>query len=371
MSQVQNIAVLYSRLSGYVASCLRALREQHQVELLVVRIPQSDSAPFEDRHFDWIEHLYDKSELNRSELKELLFAFQPDGVFMSGWFDRDYRSVARTLRGRGVPVVAGCDNQWKGTLRQHIGRLVAPWYLHTAIDVLWVAGERQRQFASRLGYTGKHCWDGEYACDWSRFAEVYSESESSEGNEFLFLGRYAPEKGIDVLMDAYARYREEAENPWPLRCAGAGPKKARIGETDGVIDHGFTQPDDVPALMRKASAFVLPSRSEPWGVVVQEAAAAGLPLICTEASGAAVHLLRDGYNGLLVQPENVGHLSEALRRMSAFEGTKREEMGRRSHELSKQYTPERWANTLVNGVRRLHSDVGDRDQSKQCHTEFE
>lgn len=348
---MQRLAVLFSRLSGYMAACLEALHEEYGVELLVIRVPPAENAPFDDRHFDWIDRLYDRDAVTVEEMKRLVGDFDPDAVFMSGWFDDGYLQVAREMRDRGVLVVAGSDAQWTGSWRQQGARLIAPWYLHSAIDVLWVAGERQRQLARRLGYRGRYCWEGVYACDWERFAAHYDRG-ASPPRRFVFVGRYVREKGVDLLADAYAAYRERVDAPWPLVCAGSGDLEDRLDAQVGIENKGFVQPDALPRLMAQGGAFVLPSRNEPWGVVVQEAAAVGCPLICSESSGAAVHLLNDGFNGYRVQSKSADHLTECLVTMSRLSEETRTRMGTRSHELSKQYTPARWADTLVSGALR-------------------
>lgn len=350
---IRRLAILYSRLSGYLASCLKAVTERHGVELLVIRTPPVPDAPFDDRHFSWITHLHDRTAHDTDSMRLLLDDFAPDGVYMSGWSDKGYLRVAREQRRTGVPVVAGSDNQWKGTLRQQVGRLIAPYYLHPAIDALWVAGERQRQFAARLGYFGRHCWDGIYACDWDAFGSAHIPDKQLKNPAFLFVGRYVSVKGLQTLVEAYARYREHVDQPWMLRCAGTGPLEDLLDGQAGVVNAGFIQPDSLPDLMAHAGAFVLPSHHEPWGVVAQEAAAAGLPLICSEACGAAVHLLRDFYNGFLVATGDVDELTQAMVRMTLLTPGERSKMGQRSHELSRQYMPARWADTLVHGLARL------------------
>jgi len=346
------IVVLFSRLSGYMSKCLRVLRDRHDAELLVFRKAPTSEAPFEEALFNWIDRLHDRTEFSASQILEKTFQFAPEALFLAGWEYRDYLKVARSARGREIPVVAGSDAQWKGSIRQQIGRLIASWYLHSAIDVLWVAGERQRQFANRLGYRGKDCWSGYYCCDWDRFAEVCQNQTSAETRSFLFAGRYAREKGLDVLLDGYALYRKRVGNPWSLVCAGAGSLKSRIGG-EGVVDVGFTQPDDLPGLMGEASAFVLPSRREPWGVVLQEAAAAGLPVVCSEACGASVHLLQDGYNGYLCEPGDAQDLARCMVQLHETRSDHLARMGRRSHQLSRQFTPQRWADTLARGIEGL------------------
>lgn len=351
MSQdVRRVAVLFSRLSGYMAACLRVLREQHGVELLVYRRPPAQEAPFDRRHFDWISQLYDRNKATPQQMLETIERFSPDAVFMSGWMDKDYLRVARALKQRNIPVVAGSDTQWNGSVRQQVGRIISPWYLNSAIDVLWVAGERQRQLAAQLGYTGERCWTGVYSCEWEKFADVHRNGRAQRRRAFLYVGRYVPVKGLDMLVEAYRSYRQRSEDPWPLICAGAGPEKRLLDGQEGIIERGFVQPDQLPALFAEASAFVLPSRKEPWGVVVQEAAAAGLPLICSEACGAAVHLLQDRYNGFLFETRNSRHLAQCLTDMATASPEAWCAMSERSHTLSMQYTPERWADTLVQGI---------------------
>lgn len=353
-SGVTRVCVLFSRLSGYMAACLKALRERYGVELLVIRQPPASNAPFQAHHFDWIDYLHDRNTLSRGEIDALVRQFSPQVIFMSGWFDKAYLQVARDLKREGVMIVAGSDAQWTGSLRQQVGRVIAPWYLHSAIDVLWVSGERQRQLARRLGYTGSRCWSGVYACDWDRFAEVYAQRNDTLGKKtppfFLYVGRYVSVKGLDVLVEAYRQYRALVPAPWSLICAGAGEQQHLLGQQPGIENRGFVQPDQLPALMQDASAFVLPSRREPWGVVVQEAAAAGLPLLCSDASGATVHLLQDGYNGYLFESGNATQLARSMAHLTEASTTERQQMGHRSHLLSKQYTPQRWAATLTHGV---------------------
>ncbi|MEZ4701054.1 MAG: glycosyltransferase family 4 protein [Rhodothermales bacterium] len=348
-TQAPRIAVLFSELSGYMRACLAALRARHGAEVFVIHYPVASEAPFAEDADGWADAACPKGERTAAELFSLVEDFDPDGILMSGWIDRDYLQVARAFRRRGVKVVAGSDAPWRGTWRQRAATLAATRMLHASIDILWVAGERQRTFARRLGFRGNRCLSGYYACDWARFAGAYGHRDAAEP-AFLFVGRYHPVKGVDELVDAYRRYRTLSPDPWPLVCAGTGPLQTRLSGVPGVIDRGFVQPDDLPRLMASASAFVLPSRHEPWGVAIHEAAAAGLPLICSTACGATTSLLQDGYNGFLVEAGDAGQLADRMLRMASMAPAARDAMGARSHELSRQFTPERWADTLLSAL---------------------
>jgi glycosyltransferase involved in cell wall biosynthesis len=340
-----------------MAACLEAYRAQTGTTLLMFARPAEKNAPFTDTNFSHLGEIFDRSKVSQSQMEEHLRKFQPDAILVSGWVDPVYTSICRKLKAAGVPVVSGLDNQWKGSLRQHVAALVAPWHIHRFIDVLWVTGERQRQLARALGFRGAHCWDGFYACDWERFARPSPpELPPARPRSFLFVGRYVEEKGIQDLAAAYGIYRTEVENAWPLVCVGKGELASLLLEA-GADDHGFVQPEHLPEFMHEASAFVLPSLFEPWGVVIQEAAACGLPLIVSEACGAGVHLVRGGYNGFLTETGNPNSLASALIRTHKLSEGERREFGCRSFELSKQYTPERWARTFRDGLAMLRPDL--------------
>jgi glycosyltransferase involved in cell wall biosynthesis len=351
------VAVLFSRLSGYMAACLKALKQGHDVELLVFRWKPATAAPFEAQMFDWIDTLRDKDDYSRDSLVAELEAFNPDVILMAGWMDRDYLHAARRLRlrQRGNLVVAGCDTQWRGTFRQRMASVLAFRYLHPAIDVLWVSGERQRLFAKALGYRGDKCWEGYYACDWDHFGKAY-DLAAATSRTFLYVGRFVEVKGLDILLDAYRAYRARSKEPWNLICIGSGPLLPMLEKAEGVVLPGFVQPNDLPALMATAGAFVLPSRWEPWGVVVQEAAAAGLPIVCSDVCGASVHLVREHYNGWLFESENAAQLAEIFTRVAALPNEALRPMQAASHSLSKQYTPARWAQQFIDGVERVRGE---------------
>lgn len=283
------IALLHTRLSGYLASCLHEFKQQTNAELLIYAWPNQPDAPFDPREFDDLGRVFDRYEYSNETLLNQLLEFAPSAVLISGWKDKGYVSICRHLKSRGIPIIAACDTQWKGSLRQYIASWLAPIHIQKFIDILWVTGERQRYLARALGFVGDRCWDGYYACDWNAFATQPKQIASKQHPYFLYVGRYAPEKGLDTLAAAYRAYCQQVTEPWSLVCAGAGSLRKTL-IASGAIDKGFVQPQALPNLMQSASAFILPSRFEPWGVVVQEAAASGLPLILSEACGAGVHL---------------------------------------------------------------------------------
>lgn len=155
------------------------------------------------------------------------------------------------------------------------------------------------------------------------------------GNDVVVLStaRLDPVKGLDLLVRAAARVPRVH-----LVLAGSGPEEEalRILARDvgaSVEFLGFVPPAELPRAYAGADIFALLSRSEPWGVVVVEAAAAGLPLVLSTHVGAAYDLLRPGENGELVPPDDVEAATGALAAL-AEDPERRSRLGARSRELA-------------------------------------
>lgn len=139
------------------------------------------------------------------------------------------------------------------------------------------------------------------------------------GPVILFVGRMVPEKGVEELIEAYREViRRDSLNGLQLLLVGEGPlleplqELCRVSGLDRVNFTGFVAPGDLYPYYAAADIFVLPSRYEPYGVVVQEAAAAHLPLIVSDCCGAAPELLHDRENGFIFRAGDSKKLVEAI-----------------------------------------------------------
>jgi len=239
------------------------------------------------------------------------------------------------------------DNQWYGTPKQWLGVVSAPVFVRRLFDCVLVAGERQLVFAEKMGYDRDQIWQGLYCPDYKSFAAVRLPAGTPRPPRFLFAARLVSDKGLDVLMEAYRKYRGSTPTPWPLDIVGTGPLAHIVEGWPGVTAHGFVQPDLLPTLFATAGCFVLPSVHEHWGVAIQEATVAGLPVICSQECGASVHYVVDGYNGYVVKTGSEVSLRSALTAMTATSESERARMANASLALSEQLTPERWAAYFV------------------------
>jgi glycosyltransferase involved in cell wall biosynthesis len=102
-----------------------------------------------------------------------------------------------------------------------------------------------------------------------------------------------------------------------------------------------------------SDCFILPSTCEPWGLVVNEAMACGLPVLLSNRCGCGPELVREGGNGFTFDPYDTGAIAERMRRVASLPGRRRQEMGAESRRMIARYTPPVWAENLAQCLRAV------------------
>jgi glycosyltransferase involved in cell wall biosynthesis len=125
-----------------------------------------------------------------------------------------------------------------------------------------------------------------------------------------------------------------------------GPFSDKFKSAEGVKDFGFQQPHELKNVFLAAGAFILPSLVEPWGIALVEACAAGLPVLCSEACGAGVEVVRHYFNGLCLATGDAETFARGLEWMHKNYRLL-PEMGLRSRNLAEPYSAEMWAERLA------------------------
>ena len=275
------IAFVYTGVTSYMTECWRVLSAQPGVEC---KVWIEDTATFRfkgnrDEVLRGINASWKNSEdITESWLQKVeteIEDFKPDVVFVCGWARRLPPFVRKSKRLKDFPMVLMFDMPWEFTVRKIAARFVLRHRLKR-FCMAFVPGKSTVAYARWLGFGRDQIVCGEYSINLGKFANdeecrfnVRSKPRARKG--FLFLGRHVREKGLDVLEKGYELYKKRG-GMWSLT----------------VPD--FVEPADVPALMKKYSCLILPSRWEPWGVVVLEALAAGMKTIVSDRVGARLDL---------------------------------------------------------------------------------
>ena len=408
MSTALSIAVLFYRIGPYHFARLRAAA----TALRVTAIEYASR----DTVYDWDEvrgaegfervTLFPGGSLESRTASEIaagtgrvLEQVNPQVVAIPGWADRASLSALRWCVRRGVPAVVMSETTaWDEARRQHkewVKRQIV-----SAFSAGLVGGQPHRDYLASLGippervFLGYDVVDGRYFED--RVAEIRSaksEVRSKCGlpeRYFLASARFVEKKNLARLLQAYARYREKAEMlkgestppqpspqsgegvapisvlrppssaPWSLVLLGDGPLRDALNSQLSTLNleghvllPGFKQYPELPSYYGLASAFIHASTTEPWGLVVNEAMASGLPVLVSNRCGCAQDLVQDGVNGFTFDPYNVQELAQLMFKVSAFQPFSLSAFGLASQRIIGEWGPERFASGLRQAVETV------------------
>ena len=226
--------------------------------------------------------------------------------------------LLRRLQRRPFLVWAETPRLEQGGVLQKRARSLLLRPLRAAAGLLAIGRRAQRTWSGLLG-PGVPVLDFPYVCAIDRYLALPRPARPA-GAPFtlLFCGQLIARKGVDVLAAAFTSAAAE-EPRLRLLLAGEGPERAMLARAlpPGRFElRGHVAWEALPALYADADALVIPSRHDGWALVVNEALAAGLPVVASTAVGAAVDLVEDGRSGFLVPPGDAGALAQALLRVA-------------------------------------------------------
>lgn len=346
------ILICYPLINGYMAACWRELASRPGIDLKVVgHAPgRDDLVAFTHDVMDGIpSRLLTADERDDEALtRDIATEFDPDLMIISGWSHRPFRKLYGHADLKSAAKVLVMDNQIRRDWRQFAGKLLLKPLLRN-VDMVFVTGERSLQLARYWGVGEARIRTGAVSVDHRALAPLHHArmADGADGwpRAFLFVGRYHHRKAIDVLVAAYRKYRDSVTDPWPLLTAGMGPEAARLKGVEGIEDLGFVHPSDMPDVWQRAGVFVLPSRYDAWPLVNVEAAASGLPVLCTQTCGSHVETVGHSYSGLVVETGS----SDAFRAGLHWFHDRHEmlpEFGRRGQQLAARYSAQVWADRV-------------------------
>lgn len=272
---------------------------------------------------------------------------------------------------RGVPVLLWGDSNIRcdrpvGWRRAAKGAIVPAVLRHCS--ALLACGSLGRAFFRRYGVPDDRIFYSPVEPDYEQLERldpaVQAEANSRfrlqpERRRFVISSRLVEHKRVDLAIDAFVALAHDLAD-WDLVILGGGPLesalRARVpsGLQPRVLFTGFIGEQQlVTAVYRASHVLVHPANFEPWALVINEAAAAGLAIVCSDVVGAAAELVRDGVNGFVVPADDGPALQAAMRR--AADPARLPAMREASVEVLR-----RWRQTAdpVEGLRRALSSVG-------------
>ncbi len=301
-------------------------------------------------------------------LTALLARERPAAVVVPGWSDPAALAALRWGLENGVPAVVMSESTasdeprraWKEWLKSRVVRRCAAGL---------VGGAPHADYLAALGMPRERIFPGYDAVDNDHFARGAAAARAEESTirarlnlparYFLASSRFVPQKNLPGLLTAYAGYRRAVgSDAWALVLLGDGPLRdslvaqaSTLGIASDVSLPGFKQYDELPAYYGLAGAFVHASTREPWGLVVNEAMAAGLPVLVSSRCGCARDLVAEGGNGWVFPPDDPAALAGLLARVTACDPPALTAMGEVSQRRVAGWSPTAFAENLQRAVR--------------------
>ena len=280
-----------------------------------------------------------------------------DAFVVGGYASLTSQRLMRWLHRKKIPWVfwgeiPGYQN------RGRIGRMMRKAAMRPAVRLcqgVAAVGQRAADFYREA--VGGRCPVASipYYADVSPFRNFIRPGRVSSGKpiDVLFCGQLVERKGVVQLFHAMLLLMKSFDVR--LTLLGRGELESQLkamipaGFEDRFCFPGFRQTDELPGFFATADVFVLPSLHDGWGVVVNQALAAGLPIVSTDAVGAAVDLVQDGVNGRIVPAGDESALHQALEELIQ-DPSKRAAWGLESRKISDAWSPaeeaRRWVTLL-------------------------
>lgn len=278
-----------------------------------------------------------------SAFRKLVTSNQIQTIGLSGYGRPEYRLMLVWCWWNNMNVILFAES-WYGSNKWING--LKGWFLRKTCSGFLVSGRKaETHFLSNLKMGSLPIEKGYSVVDNEHFASIV---EVEREKILLCVARFSPEKNLERLIMAFQQ--SELRITWKLKIVGGGPQKAHLQS----LIHGDTQIElsdwlsyqALPYLYAQAAFFILPSSFEPWGLVVNEAMAAGLPVAVSTSCGCYLDLV-DVRNGFIFEATDLESIVFVLNQIAAMKPIEFELMGKRSKETIAQFRPEDWASHFL------------------------
>jgi glycosyltransferase involved in cell wall biosynthesis len=359
------LVIITEIIAPYRIPVFNALAQHPEIDLNVIFLARTDPSTRQWRVYaeeikfsynilpSWRTRLKKYNLLLNKKVVDALRRAKPDAIICGGYNYLASWQALRWARWNHIPFLLWCESTANDNRAGH--RIVESLKRNffDKCDGCIVPGTAAGEYARQMGVTPEHIFMAPNAVDNDLFASRANDARQNATRiktdlnlperYFLFAGRLVKSKGVFELLQAYCSLDETLRSQVGLVFAGDGPLRPelqRIAKSicPGTIRFaGFVQRDELASYYGLADCLVFPSHSDPWGLVVNEAMACGLPVICGQSAGCAADLVKS--NGRPIDSRNVGQLAHAMEEL-ATDADLRRQMSRESLKIIQNYSPE-------------------------------
>lgn len=361
--------ILWSHYTGVVFGRLSTLLAQHNGRLFVVHVADSMHSRKGIGEIDKRYHQYPYQVLFPGSIEKvgkwqqlvaggkILLSSKATDVMVFGYDLPVYvlAILLAPLLGKKLHVVADATayDRPRHPLKEKLKKLL----LKRATTVICY-GQSHRQYLQSLGVPLHKIAIRLQATDNDQIRQLYQQWKSNAENaepasrrSFIFIGRLIEEKNLFILLQAFAQLKSN----WVLKLVGAGVLEHSLKayckehQIENVVFAGALPLAAAVAELAASDVLVLPSVSETWGLVVNEAMLCEKPVIVSHHCGCALELVQHGHNGYIINPNDVDDLAAAMQKFVSGEADM-PAMGAASLAIVKDFTPEKAASQIFAAI---------------------
>jgi len=343
------VLMIYIEPAPYILDLIRVLREEHPaLRLHVLFIEAAATQPWGEMPAgEGLELLPPGRFAALKRISSLIRYGEFDWLHLAGWGHPllAISLLTGSLSGRKISMESDTQLPFEpGLLKSAIKRLLMP-LLFAPIDLFFPGGSRQKALLLHYGVPEAKIRVAQMTVDVQRIISLASQIKIERRERirsemgvvesaclFVFVGRLEDHKGIGLLLEAFSQPDEQAG----LLIVGDGACRDLVEHAaakDTRIHYvGRRDFEGVVEAFAVADVAVVPSTFEPWGLVVNEAMAAGLPVIASDRVGAVDDLVVGGRNGVLFGSGDAQQLGKKMR-MLANSQQQRDSMGNAAIEM--------------------------------------
>jgi len=292
--------------------------------------------------------------------------FNPDVIIIRGYFRFAYWIALLWAKTKGKPAILWSVSHKEDKKRTYIRENIKKIFI-TRCNAAIAAGSKTTEYLVELGLSKEKIFAMGNVTKNDFF---YKETRKFRAKRsflikkmnilpynFLYIGRFSKEKNIFFLLECFKNAQKSIEmDDWGLILIGNGPQKEGITDfinknsIKNIFFTGYKQREEVPKYLALSDILILPSISEPWGLVVNEAMAAGLPILISKKCGSYPDLIIEGENGYSFDPYNVDELTNLIMK-TVQKRFALSNMSKESLKIIANYTPEKAAKVMLSAIK--------------------
>lgn len=370
---------LWAHYKAIIFNELQKIISQSKTDsLLVVQIATVEKSRINLGDLDNSIHQYPYKLLHEGTLEEVsLFdrifgvlreikKFKPDVVNLTGYYDIATWAILFFCKLKGIKTILSnestASDHTRNDLKETIKALIIKQF-----DGYFNFGTLSEKYILSLGISAEKMLVKRNCVDNKSLKQIYlahlpkriqtQQMRNISPKNFIFVGRLIDYKNLFHFLETFGLAQTKSSEEWGVIILGDGELKADLQQfvfknnIQNISFQAGVSWQKVPEYLALSNVLVLPSYSEPWGLVVNEAMACGLPVIVSDKCGCAIDLVKNGENGFTFSPNNKEQLSTYLLKFMNNE-VDSQQMGIVSQQIIQDYSPENVAFEMYQGFQQ-------------------